>query len=172
MSEKKYERQITEKQEAFVDNFLFGEKPFSPVHAYLEAGYAPNSNNYREAMKVLNSKAVIREINLRMADLNNDYWLNEKTIIQRLWQEATREGMGSSQAARINALVWIGKHLGMWKEKHEEKDTTPQIQIIQYGLKEEEVKKELNKPEVVERKDEVELPEGVVLTDFSEDKVH
>lgn len=164
---------LTEKQEAFVDAFLSEENLFNPIRAYLAAGYAPNANNYREAMKVLNKKVVVREINRRMGELDTAFWINEKVIVRKLWEEATREGMGSSQAARINALVWIGKHIGMWKEKSEERDTTPQIQIIQYGMDGEKVEKELNRKEVVEQKDSVKLPEGVVLTSYSdEDNVH
>ena len=45
--------------------------------------------------------------------------------------------MGSSQAARINALVWIGKHIGMWQEKQkEEADTRPIINITNYEIPE------------------------------------
>ena len=73
------------------------------------------------------------------------------------------------KAARINALVWIGKHIGMWQEKQEqEKDTKPTINIVQYGVSQKEAEKELNRPEVVNKKDDVTLPEGVIITSYED----
>lgn len=164
---------LTEKQTLFVDAFLSDECMLDPIKAYEAAGYADSFNKYSEAMKVLNSKTVVREINRRMGELDTAFWINEKVIIKKLWEEATKQGMGSSQAARINALVWIGKHIGMWKDKVEtQEDKTPTIQVINYGMNEKEVKKELNKPEVVEQKDKISLPEGVIVLDYSEGTEH
>lgn len=168
MAKRTAPKALTDLQEKFVDAFL-GDCHLDPIKAYDEAGYAYSHNKYSEAMKVLNSETVSREINKRMADKDTSFWINENVVIKKLWAEATDYGSRSNQAARINALVWIGKHIGMWQEKTKEEDKAPQIQIIQYGIKEDQAEKELNKPEVVSQKDKVSLPEGVVLTDFSED---
>ncbi|MBT8449306.1 MAG: terminase small subunit [Gammaproteobacteria bacterium] len=159
-------QKLTEKQEKFIEAFL-GECHLDPIKAYEAAGYAHSFNKYSESMKVLNSDSVVREINQRMADKDTSYWINDSIIIKKLWEEATNPD--SPAAARINSLVWIGKHIGMWKEKEQEADKTPQINIIQYGMDKEVVEKELNKPEVVSAKDKVSLPEGVQVTNYSEE---
>lgn len=160
---------LTTKQAAFVDAFLSEECMLDPIKAYDAAGYAHSYNKYSEAMKVLNSTTVVREINRRMAQLDTAFWINENIIIKKLWEEATNKDIGSSQAARINALVWIGKHIGMWQEKKvEEKDTRPVINITNYGIDEKAAQKELTKPEVVKEANKVSLPEGVVITQYDD----
>ena len=123
-------------------------------------------------MRVLKSEAVQHAIHSRMKDMSTAWWINEEVVMQELWKEAHETGRGASHAARINALVWMGKHIGMWQEKREEVDTRPNIQIIQYGATQEQVEKELNNPEVVANKDKVELPEGVALIDYNDDTKH
>lgn len=176
MPDKRSLQPLTEKQEKFVDAFLSDEAGilFDAVNAYCEAGYSPNSNMHREAQKVLRSKAVVSEIMNRMADPKwSEFWIDERAIVKQLWKEATKTGIGASHAARINALVWIGKHLGMWQEKREERDTKPSIQVINYGLPLEKVEEELSNPEVEQTKDSVSLPEGVMITSYAdEDNIH
>lgn len=168
---KKHEElNLTELQEAFVDAFL-GEALFDPLKAYNLAGYAESMKPYNEAMRVLRSKAVAHHIHKRLAEQDTDYWINESAVVQRLWKEAIDESRGSSQAARINALVWVGKHLGMWQDKKDsQEDKQPIIQITNYGLDKQKVEKELNRPEVVEQKDKVSLPEGIVVANYAEEE--
>lgn len=169
---KKIEIELTELQEKFVEAFC-GEALFNPIKAYEMAGYAHTTKPFASAMAVLNSKAVTHHIHLRLADMKTNYWLTEDIVLQRLWKEAIDEKRGSTHAARINALVWIGKHLGMWQEKVEEKDSKPVINITNYGVSEEEMKKKINNtPEVEEVKDEVNLPEGVQVINYSEKNTH
>lgn len=164
--------QLTEMQSKFIDEFL-GDCLFDPVKAYYAAGYAESFKPYAESMRILSSKVVIHHLHKRMAEMDTKFWLNEDAVIRRLWKEATDESRGTSQAARINALVWIGKHIGMWQEKvASQEEKQPIIQITNYGLDEQKVKTELNRPEVVEQRDKVSLPEGVLVTDYSEEKVH
>ena len=61
--------------------------------------------------------------------------LTSDKIIERLYKEAIREGAGSNHSARIQALVQLGKHLGLFQEKKEVQ--LPTFQIINYGTKEE-----------------------------------
>lgn len=161
-------RKLTEKQEKFIEYFL-GECHLDPIKAYDAAGYAHTYNKYSEAMKILNSDSVVREINQRMADKDTAYWINDNIIVKKLWEEATDYSERSTQAARINALVWIGKHIGMWQEKkEEEKDTRPVIQITNYGVPEEKFKEEASKPEVEREIENVRLPEGVQILDYGD----
>lgn len=169
---KKRIKPMTQLQERFVEAFL-GEAYFDPIKAYELAGYAMNGyNKYTDSMKILHSDAVTREINQRMANKDTAYWISDNVIIKQLWKEATDYGDRSSQAARINALVWIGKHIGMWQEKQQEIDTKPIINITNYGVPEEEFKKRASEPEVEKEVENVKLPEGVQVLDYSEERKH
>ena len=160
--------ELTEKQELFVEAFL-GECLFDPIKSYQAAGYSDTFQLYSSAQRVLKSEAVQHAIHARMKDMNTAWWINEEVVVQELWKEAHEKGRGASHAARINALVWIGKHLGMWQEKkEEEKDTRPNIQVINYGVPKEQLDKELSQPEVIAQKDKAELPEGVLLADYTD----
>ena len=168
---KKRIKPMTQLQERFVEAFL-GEAYFDPIKAYELAGYNLTTyNKYTDSMKVLHSDAVTREINQRMADKDTAYWISDNVIIKQLWKEATDYGDRSSQAARINALVWIGKHIGMWQEKQkEEADTRPIINITTYEIPEKEFNTAINNPEVISEVDKIELSEGIIVEDYSRSK--
>ncbi|MCP5414346.1 MAG: hypothetical protein H6961_07030 [Chromatiaceae bacterium] len=168
---KKRIKPMTQLQERFVEAFL-GEAYFDPIKAYELAGYNLTTyNKYTDSMKVLHSDAVTREINQRMADKDTAYWISDNVIIKQLWKEATDYGDRSSQAARINALVWIGKHIGMWQEKQkEEADTRPIINITTYEIPEKEFNTAINNPEVISEVDKIELSEGIIVEDYSHSK--
>lgn len=167
---KKRIKPLTEMQERFVEAFL-GESYFDPIRAYDAAGYNPNTySKYSDSMKILHSDAVTREINQRMTNKDTAYWINDNIIIKQLWKEATDYGDRSSQAARINALVWIGKHIGMWQEKQKEVDTRPIINITNYEIPEKEFNVAVSDPKVIAEVDKVELFEGIVVEDYSHSK--
>ena len=168
---KKRIKPMTQLQERFVEAFL-GEAYFDPIKAYELAGYAMNGyNKYTDSMKILHSDAVTREINQRMANKDTAYWISDNVIIKQLWKEATDYGDRSSQAARINALVWIGKHIGMWQEKQkEEADTRPIINITNYEIPEKEFNIAVSDPKVIAEVDKIELSEGIIVEDYSHSK--
>jgi hypothetical protein len=70
-------------------------------------------------------------INLALQEKTEALSINADTIITRLYHEALATGAGTNQAARIQALQLLGKHLGMFQEKKE--DHTPSFTIINYG---------------------------------------
>lgn len=169
MAKQKRVKPLTELQERFVDAFLSEECMFDPIKAFDAAGYAYSMNKYSEAMKVLNSDAVVREINQRMAQLDTAYWINEQIIIKQLWKEAIDKGNNSTQSARINALVWIGKHIGMWQEKREEaKESQPTIKIVQYGIDQDKFKQEIETKEVEDTAKDISLPEGITVLNYND----
>jgi len=98
------------------------------------------------------------------------FWLNEGVVIDRLF----KEGMtANSASARVNALVWVGKHLGMWQEKTQE-DSQITYNIVNYGTSEEDMVKSIEaKPEVETNLEKAVLPEGIALVSYSSpDKAH
>jgi hypothetical protein len=158
---------LTQKQEDFVEAFI--ENNFDPIKAFKAAGYADAAERwvYQKSLEQLRKPAIVRAIKERLTKASPAHWITEDQIISKLWREATDYSSKSSQGARINALVWIGKHFGMFqeKQKQDEKDVT--YNIINYSDYK-EIQKEVNKPEVLEHKDGVTLPEGVVLTSYSD----
>lgn len=165
-------RKLTELEEAFVDAYV-GEANFDAVKAYSLAGYAYSSRPFTDAANVLRRVHVIRAIREALESSAKYQWITEDVIIQRLWKEATNDKKGSTQAARINALVWIGKHLGMWQERKEETgDKKPEIQIVNYQIPRDQLEKELTRPEVEKVAQKNNLPEGVVIHDYDSDKLN
>lgn len=99
--------------------------------------------------------------------------ISPELIIEKLYKEAIREGAGSNHAARIQALTQLGKYFGLFEDKKQEQSHT--FNIINYSsepLKVEEIKAEfLEQPDSLDNdKEEVEeLPDNVVIEDYSED---
>jgi len=93
------------------------------------------NNHYAKAKKLLNREDICAEIE-RIDDINRyrASYANDD-ITEALWKEATLEGRGSNQIARIKALELLGKHIGMFKEKKEikEKDGGTVFNIVNYS---------------------------------------
>ena len=156
---------LTDKQELFVEAFI-GECEFDPIGAYKAAGYSSQSMIYSQAMKTLNSEAVRRAIHQRMN--SSTFWISEGVIIDRLFKEAMS---ASNPSARINALVWVGKHIGMWKDKDEKEEGGVTYNIVNYGASEKEMKKVIDaEPGVEKIQENTTLPEGVTVLQFNEPK--
>ena len=157
-------------QGLFVEAFC-SSPTFNATQAAKDAGYAEASAHIR-GWKLLQKPNIQKAITKRLAKRKEAFWIKEDIILKKLWEEATNTDRGSSHAARINALVWLGKHLGMWQERipvSEESQIT--YNVINYSdngqLKEKIVDKiEENKEEVEQQKDES-LPEGIVLLDYN-----
>lgn len=157
---------LTAKQEAFVEAFC-GEAMFDPLKAYRIAGYATGKMNYSGAMNVLKSEAVIRAVHNRMN--TSTFWINEGVIINRLFEEGIT---ASNASARINALVWVGKHIGMWKDKAGEAEGGNTYNIINYATPEPVMQKTIEEvPQIEEKRDKVALPEGVQVLKFNKEPV-
>lgn len=107
---------LTEKQKRFVEEYLVD---LNGADAARRAGYSVKTAN-EQAVRLLANISVQEEIQkaqqlrAQRTEIDQDYILN------RLRKEAEltpREG--ASHAARIRALELLGKHLGMFADKHE-----------------------------------------------------
>lgn len=156
---------LTPLQNKFVTAFL-GECEFDAIESCRVAGYKSSSNPYSAAKHVLSSEAVRRAIHSRMH--KSTAWLNEGIIVDRLF----KEGMtAKSDSARINAFVWLGKHLGMWNDKLAEEESSITYNVVNYSVPQEAMLKEIAaKPDVEASRDLVALPEGVVIADYGDTK--
>lgn len=162
-------RKLNPQQELFVEAFC-SSPTFNATQAAKDAGYSETSAHIR-GPKLLQNPRVQKAIDKRLEKRKTAFWLKENTVLEKLWEEATRTAGNASHAARINALVWLGKHIGMWREKVEETEEAKiTYNVINYsdgGELKGKVNKlvEENKEEVEENKNK-ELPEGVVLLNY------
>ena len=152
---------LTAAQEAFVSAFI-EEAELDKNEAARIANAAVGTSI--TAPTFLKSEAVQKAIHLRM--VKSSLWLSEAAIIDRLF----KEGMtANSASARVNALVWVGKHLGMWQEKEQEESQTV-YNIVNYGTSEAEMAKVIEaKPEVESSIEQAVLPEGVAVLKYNKD---
>lgn len=94
--------------------------------------------DYREIYTIIKREPVQEELKKRQEKLQKKFNLSEIDILNKLWDEANNYEKGANHNARITALVWIGKHLGMWQEKKEKEETQITYNIINYSSSEPE----------------------------------
>jgi len=152
-------RDLTEKQLKFVDAYM-GECSGDASAAYT---LAYDNVSRANAYTVKHHPLVIAEIERRQDLRKIGSWFNEEQVLQGLLDEAQSHDKGSNSSSRISAWVWIGKHIGMWREKKEEKgDQKITYNVVNYNSP-------LSSPTSPEEK-EIESPpqeiDGVTLVDF------
>jgi hypothetical protein len=90
--------------------------------------------------------------------------LNGDKVLKLLLEEATRLGKGSSPTARVQALQLLGKHLGLFEEKEEDKSIN--FNIINYNTPPISSPQEVVEPEKHEENILTELPSESVNEDI------
>lgn len=78
------------------------------------------------------SDAVQYHIKKNMINKMSALELTGEKVLDLLLQEATRLGNGSSPTARVQALTLLGKQLGLFEEKKDEKDNVV-FNIVNYS---------------------------------------
>jgi len=132
-------QRLTTKQSLFVDAYC-GPADFNATKAYKLAGYTGTSPG-KQASILLNKPQVAHAIQERLDKRRASFWLTEDDILRAIHKEATYHGRGASHATRVNAWVQLGKHIGMFHEKKEEKEDNYTINITNYNqVPQEEVK--------------------------------
>jgi phage terminase small subunit len=164
-------RPLDEKEQLFVEAYC-GPANFNNTKAYELAGYGGTTSKKQNAYELINRPHVQKAIRERLEQRKNTYWLDENLILERLWEEANRVGNGSSHAARIQALVYLGKHIGMWQERvNQHADQSVTYNIINYSEdpKKEKIVKaiEQHKKEVEEVKDTA-IDLGVEIKNYND----
>lgn len=165
-------RKLTPLEELFVDAYC-GESNYNALDAYAKAGYAHNSHHAKNvaALEILRRPAVANAIRERISACKSSVWLTEDVIVNRLWEEATRTGTGSSHASRIQALVMLGKHIGMWQDKvlKDAEEKTVTYNVVNYvsdsPLKE-KVVKEIENQHVSDKDVEKAESLGIQITQY------
>lgn len=129
----------------------------------------PTYYNELSARVLLKKPNVQSAIKKHQEKLSKKMNITEIDVLNRLWEEANAYGQGTNHNARITALVWIGKHLGMWAEKPKQvEQQSVTYNIVNYSTVENpdnnqkliEVKQE----DVIEEND---IPSNVSITSYN-----
>lgn len=155
---------LTEMQARYVDAY-FGEAKGKMKEAYRLAR-GGKAGSPQQIYKMHHHENVQAAVLARKELRSALSWLAEDDVLEGLQKEATNFESGTAMS-RISAWVWIGKHLGMWKEKKEEvQEATTNVSVVSYGNV--TVKKD-ESVEIVEKAPEVSsvVPDNVKIVNFN-----
>lgn len=103
--------------EAFAQNLAKGE---SQSAAYQNAGYKARGNTAEvKASRLVRNGQVAQRVRYLKEQAADEAIVTRRDVLNGLHEEATYFGDGSSHSARVAAWGHLGKHLGMFSEKHE-----------------------------------------------------
>ena len=100
------------KQARFVDEYLVDG---NATQAAIRAGYSAKTA-YSIGQRLLKHVEISAAIDAGLLAIAERNKLTQDEVIAGLRKEATRDGEGSSHAARVSAFVALGKHLGMFTD--------------------------------------------------------
>ena len=106
---------LTPKQQRFVEEYLID---LNATQAAIRAGYSAKTAK-QQGQRLLTNVDVQTAVESGRKGQTERCQLDADFVLQGLVKEAKREGKGSSHSARVAAYVAIGKHIGMFVEKHE-----------------------------------------------------
>lgn len=144
---------------------LYVKAYFSTIsHNKAHAVLRPDAKQHPAKNVFSRSDAVQYHIKKSMVNKMEALELTGDKVLDLLLQEATRLGNGSSPTARVQALTLLGKQLGLFEEKKDEKDNVT-FNIVNYSG-------DLPTKQVEEKKEEVlesKLPDNIKIESFEED---
>lgn len=104
-------------QELTTGEILFIEDYLSNGYNRKAAVKAANfkaSNPSRYGTQVLTRPQVQEELKKRIEEKRKEFFLDEMDVKAALWEEANFRGKGSTQSGRIQAIIALGKTIGMF----------------------------------------------------------
>lgn len=109
---------LREKRERFVAEYLID---LNAAAAYRRAGYAVKNDNVAavEGHRLLTDPKVAVEISEALRKRQERTEITADYVIKGLIKEAERDDENSSHSARVAALSHLGKHLGMFIDRHQ-----------------------------------------------------
>ncbi len=114
---------LAPKQARFVEEYLID---LNATQAAIRAGY----KNGEIGRQIITKNNVLEAIQAAQAKLSDACLVSQKMVIDGLLAEAKLSGEGSSHSARVAAWAHLGKHLGMFVDKTENKTEV----IVKSGL--------------------------------------
>lgn len=113
-------RELTPKQQRFVEEYLID---LNGTRAAIRAGYSAKTAN-QQAARLLANVNVQAAVSVARKEQSDKAKIDAGYVLDRLRREAEFTGEGASHSARVQALTQLGKHLGMFVERHEVKTST------------------------------------------------
>lgn len=111
------DKPLTPKQARFVEEFLVD---CNATQAAIRAGYSKKTASVT-GCENLTKPNIAESIAERQAVLAEQVGITQAEVIAGLQGEATDRSKTASHGARVSAWAHLGKHLGMFVEKHEHK---------------------------------------------------
>lgn len=140
----------------------------------LDVAYPAHINNKKvlkesEANSILARPHVAYQLKKHQAEVGKQFHLSEVDILNKLWMEATREDDKAQHSARITALVWLGKHLGMFQEKKQESSGPASItyNVVNYSQAVKSEEKIIDAPKETVEDSQSLLPSNIKITNYT-----
>ena len=129
--------ELTEGEVLFIDRFL--SNGYDRKEACIAAGFKTD-HPAQYGGRVLKRPQVQAAIKKEIEKKRESFFIDEMDVKLALWQEANFKGKGSTQSGRIQALVALGKTIGMFTKesgnKSDSDDRSIKINITNYGSQE------------------------------------
>lgn len=110
---------LTPKQQRFVDEYLVD---LNATQAAIRAKYSAKTANEQGA-RLLANASVQAAIAAALKARSERTRIDQDYVLRGLKGEAEYRGEGASHAARVAAYTQLGKHLGMFTDKFEVKES-------------------------------------------------
>ena len=158
------------KEQLFVDCYCGpanynGKKAFEMVLAKEQPSSFWHQLTANQLLKMPHIQEAIKK---HQEKLSKKFNIQEIDILERLWVEANREGQGANHNARITALVWLGKHFGMFQDKKQEQGPASiTYNIVNYSEAPQKEKVIEEKDVEVQEQEAYQLPSSVVIQSYA-----
>jgi phage terminase small subunit len=119
---------LTAKQAKFVEEYL---KDLNATQAAIRAGYSKKTAN-AAAGRLLVNVSVKKAIQEAQKKLSEEALVTQADVIRGLLKEAEYMDDGTSHSARVSAWEKLGKHLGMFVERHDHTSKGDKIEFIDF----------------------------------------
>lgn len=143
-------------------------RAYLSTHSHLEAHRitCPNLKNHFSSNPFSKKESIQFHISLALQSKAEALQITPELVMERLLLEATKEGYGSNQAARIQALGLLGKQLGMFVDKKQESAYT--FNIVNYHSSPERTPLPSDQLVLEDSSPEELLPPNISLIDYQE----
>ena len=115
------DKPLSQRQEAFVREYLVD---YNATRAAARAGYSEKTVHV-QGPRLLSNVSVNRAINKGIAAKAEKVTLTREMVIGGLTREANAGDLDVPNSARTRAQELLGKHLGLWTEKHQIENIGP-----------------------------------------------
>ena len=104
---------LTAKQSRFIEEYLVD---LNATQAAIRAGYSAKTAGAK-GFSLLKKVEIAQTLTVARMKRAEKTGVTAEMVLERLWEEGNNHEEGSSHAARVTALSWVGKHHGSFLER-------------------------------------------------------